>query len=90
MGFLQVRTLKRVAMPFSRDLPNPGIEPKAPKLELSIFSGGRVHLGDLVHSHAHIPEKLQGGIFKANPLGHVGSQILIALLFLKSLSSSAE
>ena len=76
--------------PSPGNLPNPGIEPKAPKLELSIFSGGRVHLGDLVRSRAHIPEKLQGGIFKANPLGHVGSQILTALLFLKSLSSSTE
>ena len=51
-------------MPSSRE----SSQPKAPKLELSIFSGGRARLCDLVRSPAQIPEKLQGGIFKANLL----------------------
>ena len=29
-GILQARILERVAIPFSRDLPNPGIEPASP------------------------------------------------------------
>ena len=32
-GILQARILEWVAMPFSRDLPNPGIEPGSPALE---------------------------------------------------------
>ena len=32
MGILQAKILEWVAMPSSRDLPNPGIEPKSPKL----------------------------------------------------------
>ena len=31
-GILQARILEWVAMPFSRDLPNPGIEPRSPTL----------------------------------------------------------
>ena len=31
---LQVRILKWVAIPFSRDLPNPGIEPRSPALQV--------------------------------------------------------
>ena len=31
-GILQARILERVAFPFSRDLPNPGIEPRSPAL----------------------------------------------------------
>ena len=31
-GILQARILEWVAIPFSRDLPNPGIEPKSPVL----------------------------------------------------------
>ena len=30
MGILQERILEWVAMPFSRDLPHPGIEPESP------------------------------------------------------------
>ena len=33
MGILQARTLEWVAMPYSRDLPNPGIEPRSPALQ---------------------------------------------------------
>ena len=32
-GILQARILEWVAFPFSRDLPNPGIEPKSPSLQ---------------------------------------------------------
>ena len=33
MGILQARILKLVAMPSSRDLPNPGIKPRFPSLQ---------------------------------------------------------
>ena len=33
-GILQARILERVALPFSRDLPNPGIEPRSPTVQL--------------------------------------------------------
>ena len=33
MGILQARTLEWVAYPFSRELPNPGIEPGSPALQ---------------------------------------------------------
>ena len=33
-GLLQARILERVAFPFSRDLPNPGIEPRSPALQV--------------------------------------------------------
>ena len=33
-GVLQARILEWVAFPFSRDLPNPGIEPKSPSLQV--------------------------------------------------------
>ena len=33
-GVLQVRILEWVAFPFSRDLPNPGIEPRSPTLKV--------------------------------------------------------
>ena len=32
-GILQARILEWVAVPFSRDLPNPGIEPRSPTLQ---------------------------------------------------------
>ena len=32
-GILQARMLEWVAFPFSRDLPNPGIEPRSPTLQ---------------------------------------------------------
>ena len=32
-GILQARILEWVAFPFSRDLPNPGIEPRSPTLQ---------------------------------------------------------
>ena len=32
-GILQARILAWVAIPFSRDLPNPGTEPKSPSLQ---------------------------------------------------------
>ena len=32
-GILQARVLEWVALPFSRDLPNPGVEPKSPTLQ---------------------------------------------------------
>ena len=32
LGILQARILQRVAFPFSRDLPNPDIEPRSPTL----------------------------------------------------------
>ena len=33
-GILQARTLEWVAFPFHRDLPNPGIEPRSPALQV--------------------------------------------------------
>ena len=33
-GILQVRILEWVVFPFSRDLPNPGIEPGSPTLQV--------------------------------------------------------
>ena len=33
-GILQARILEWVAIPFSRDLPNPGIEPRSPTLQV--------------------------------------------------------
>jgi len=33
MGILQARILEWVAMPSSRDLPDPGIEPRSPALQ---------------------------------------------------------
>ena len=33
-GILQARILEWVAFPFSRDLPNPGIEPRSPTLQV--------------------------------------------------------
>ena len=33
-GILQARLLEQVAFPFSRDLPNPGIEPQSPTLKV--------------------------------------------------------
>ena len=33
-GILQARTLEWVAFPFSRDLPDPGIEPRSPTLQV--------------------------------------------------------
>ena len=32
-GILQARLLEQVAFPFSRDLPNPGIEPQSPTMK---------------------------------------------------------
>ena len=32
-GILQARILEWVAFPFSRELPNPGIEPRSPTLQ---------------------------------------------------------
>ena len=34
-GILQVRILEWVAIPFSRDLPNPGIKPESPALQVA-------------------------------------------------------
>ena len=34
MGILQARILEWVAMPFSRDVPNSGIEPRSPELQV--------------------------------------------------------
>ena len=33
-GILQARILEWVAFPFSRDIPNPGIKPKSPALQV--------------------------------------------------------
>ena len=33
LGILQARILEWVAIPFSKDLPNPGIEPRSPTLQ---------------------------------------------------------
>ena len=33
-GILQARILEWVAVPFSRDLPNPGIKPRSPTLQV--------------------------------------------------------
>ena len=35
-GILQARILEWVAFPFSKDLPNPGIEPRSPALQDSL------------------------------------------------------
>jgi len=37
MGILQTRILEWVAMPSSRDFPNPGIEPRPPSLQEDSF-----------------------------------------------------
>ena len=37
-GILQARILGWVAFPFSRDLPNPGIEPRSPELQADSLS----------------------------------------------------
>ena len=37
-GILQARILERVAIPFSRDLLNPGIEPRSPALEADFLN----------------------------------------------------
>ena len=37
MGFFQARILEWVAMPSSRDLPDPGIEPMSPELQVDLF-----------------------------------------------------
>ena len=37
-GMLQARILERVAIPFSRDLPNPGIEPGSPAMQADFLS----------------------------------------------------
>ena len=37
-GILQARTLKRVAIPFSKDLSDPGIEPMSPALQADSLS----------------------------------------------------
>ena len=34
---LQARILEWVTVPFSRDLPNPGIEPRSPTVQVDIF-----------------------------------------------------
>ena len=36
-GILQARILEWVAFPFSKDLPNPGIEPRSPTLQADSF-----------------------------------------------------
>jgi len=38
MGILQARILEWVAMPSSRDLPNPGIGPRSPTLQVDFLS----------------------------------------------------
>ena len=37
-GILQARIRERVAMPSSRDLPDPGIEPMSPVLQADFFT----------------------------------------------------
>ena len=37
-GILQARILEWVGIPFSRDLPNPGIEPRSPALQVDSFT----------------------------------------------------
>ena len=48
-GILQARILEWVAMPFSRDLPDPGVEPTSPALAGGFFTaeppGKRPRLG---------------------------------------------
>ena len=39
-GILQVRILEWVAFPFSRGLPNPGIEPRSPALQADSLPAG--------------------------------------------------
>ena len=36
-GILQARILEWVAIPFSRDLPDPGVEPRSPTLQADYF-----------------------------------------------------
>jgi len=36
-GILQARILEWVAFPFSTDLPNPGIEPRSPALQVILY-----------------------------------------------------
>ena len=42
-GILQARIWERVAFPFSRDLPNPGFEPRSPAWTTYIFNMLRIH-----------------------------------------------
>ena len=50
-GILQARILEWVAMPFSRDLPDPEIEPRSPALQAVFYclshSGSPKHLDNL-------------------------------------------
>ena len=42
MGILEARILEWVAISFSRDLPDPGIEPRSPALQVdSLLSDGK-------------------------------------------------
>jgi len=58
-GILQARLLEWVAVPFSRDLPNPGIKPRSPTLQadslpvelpgkLEITSYGLLHCLEII------------------------------------------
>ena len=53
-GILQARILAWVAIPFSRDLPNPGTEPKSPSLQADSLPSeppGKLHTGGTVFAY---------------------------------------
>ena len=45
-GILQARILEWVAYPFSRDLPNPGIEPRSPAISGRFFTNWATREGN--------------------------------------------
>ena len=60
-GILQARILEWVAFPFSRDRPNPGIEPRSPALQadsLSPESPGKPRVGGRVSKYVNFHEIL--------------------------------
>ena len=56
LGILQARILERVAFPFSRDLPNPEIEPGFPALQADSLPSeppGKVRRGNRIGFSSH-------------------------------------
>ena len=56
-GILQARTLELVAFPFSRDLPNPGIEPKVAIFGVLFKQGQITELQTFMSLYLYIPEQ---------------------------------
>ena len=62
-GILQARILEWVALPFSRDLPNPGIKPLSPTLQADSLPAEPLGLCAYCVFHACLVE-LEGGTLK--------------------------